>query len=264
MSTKFKFDYDVAFQRNLGFLNPAEQQVLKSSCIAIVGLGGTGGAQVHALTRLGIGGFHLADLDTYELANFNRQLGATMDTIGREKVVVMDELIKSINPEARVNCFNEGINSKNIHRYLENVDLIVDSLDFYCFKERFLLYRAAREKNIWVITSPPLGFGCTLLNFDPQGMSFEDYFGFDEHMEEQELAELLVKGIAPNGYMMEYLNEGGIDLEGHQLPSVGAAPFLVAGIVATEVMRLLTRKRPSRAVPEVFEFDALLHQYTVS
>lgn len=255
------FDYNTAFYRNLGFLNKTEQDKLRHSRIAIAGLGGTGGAQVHALSRLGIGAFNLADPDIFELINFNRQIGATMDTIGRSKATVMEELVHSINPEADVRLFPVGINAENIEKFLEDVDLVVDSLDFYCFPERFLLYRHARDRNIWVLTSPPLGFGYTLLIFDPNGMRFEDYFGINEGMSEQELSALLVKGLLPKPYMMQYLNEGGLDLEGHQLPSVGAAPFMIAGVIATEVMNLLTHKKPVIVVPEVIQFDALLHQY---
>jgi len=256
-----EFDYDVAFQRNLGFLNKAEQQKLKNSRVAIAGLGGTGGAQVHALSRLGIGAFNLADPDIFELANFNRQLGANMQSLGQSKAQVMQELVHSINPEADVQLFATGINQNNIAEFLDDVDLVVDSLDFYCFKERFMLYQAARQRNLWVLTSPPLGFGCTLLIFNPKGMTFEDYFGFDKEMGEQQLADLLVAGIAPDAYMLQYLNQGGLDLEKHQLPSVGAAPFLVAGIISTEVMNLLTGKQPVVSVPEIIQFDALLHQY---
>jgi molybdopterin/thiamine biosynthesis adenylyltransferase len=255
------FDYFTAFQRNIGFLTLAEQQELRDARVAIAGLGGTGGAQVHALSRMGIGKFTLADPDTFELVNFNRQLGATMNTIGRPKAAVMSELVHSINPEADVRLMPEGISPDNISRFLEGVDVVVDSLDFYCFKERFLLYRNARERGIWVLTSPPLGFGFTLLIFDPQGMSFEDYFGFTDGMDEFELSVSLIAGIAPRPWMMRYLNKEGLDAAGHRLPSVGAAPFMIAGVVATEVMNLITRKQPVMAVPEVLQFDALLRRF---
>jgi len=255
------FDYFTAFQRNLGFLSRVEQEKLRASRIAIAGLGGTGGAQIHALTRMGIGAFNLADPDIFEMVNFNRQIGATMDTIGRAKTSVMAELVHRINPEADVRLFEAGIDSESIGRFLDDVDLVVDSLDFYCFKERFLLYRAARARNIWVLTAPPLGFGFTLLCFDPEGMSFEDYFGFEEGMDEHELAVALVAGIAPKPFMMKYLNRGGLDLGAHRLPSVGAAPFMIAGVIATESMNLLTRKQPVVAVPDVIQFDALLRRF---
>src|SRR5690349_8143683 len=93
------FDYDTAFRRNLGFANAGEQERLRRARIALAGLGGTGGAQLHALTRMGIGAFNVADPDTFELVNFNRQIGAFTHTIGRKKAGVMAELAKAINPE---------------------------------------------------------------------------------------------------------------------------------------------------------------------
>ncbi len=260
-TTSQTYDYFTAFQRNLGFLSKAEQQKLRDSRVAVVGLGGTGGAQVHALSRLGIGAFSLADPDVFELVNFNRQIGATMSTIGRAKTTVMAELVHGINPEADVRLFDDGIHAENIARFLDDVNVVVDSLDFYCFKERFLLYRNARARGIWVLTSPPLGFGFTLLTFDPKGMTFEDYFGFDEGMDEFELSVSLIAGIAPRPWLMRYLNQGGLDPAGHRLPSVGAAPFMIAGVIATEVMNLITRKQPVLAVPEIIQFDALLRRF---
>jgi len=258
---QLKFDYFHAFQRNLGFISKPEQEKLRNSRVAIAGLGGTGGAQVHALARMGIGKFNLADPDTFEMANFNRQIGATMDTLGRAKTAVMDDLVHRINPDADVRLFETGIGQDNIDSFLEDVDVVVDSLDFYCFPQRFLLYRAARERGLWVLTAPPLGFGFTLLIFDPNGMTFEDYFGFDESMDEHRLAVSLVAGIAPRPFMMRYLNPAGLDIGGHRLPSLGAAPFLIAGVIATEVVNLLVKKTSAMSVPEVVQFDALLRKY---
>lgn len=255
------FDYFIAFQRNLGFLNAEEQAKIRNARVAIAGLGGTGGAQAHALARLGIGAFTLADLDTFELANFNRQLGATMNTVGTAKVEAIADIIANINPEADIRKLPNGISEKTIETFLDNVDVVVDSLDFYCFRERFLLYRTARAKGVWVFTAPPLGFGYTLLAFDPHGMSFSDYFDFHEDMELSDLAISLVAGIAPMPYMFKYLHRGGIDVAQHQLPSVGAAPFMIAGAISTEVANLLTRKYPVLSVPTVQQFDAMLHRY---
>jgi len=173
-----KFDYSTAFARNIGFLSEDEQGQLRGSRVAIAGLGGTGGAQVHALARMGIGAFNLADPDTFELINFNRQLGATMETIGRHKAEVCEEIVHSINPEADVRLFPSGITSDSIDQFLIDVDVVVDSLDFYCFEERFLLYARARERGLWVLTAPPLGFGFTFLVFDPGGCASKTISAF--------------------------------------------------------------------------------------
>ena len=86
------FDYRSAFSRNLGWVTEAEQERLRHRRVAIAGLGGVGGVHLLALTRLGIGKFHIADHDRFELVNFNRQAGATVDTLGRPKVDVMADM----------------------------------------------------------------------------------------------------------------------------------------------------------------------------
>lgn len=204
-----QFNYETAFQRNLGFLNREEQNQLRNTRVAVAGLGGTGGAQISALSRLGIGAFNLADIDTFELANFNRQMGATMESIGRLKTEVARQIIHSINPEAEITEFSAGVSQETIHDFLNEVDVVVDSLDFYCFDERFLLYSTAREKGIWVLTAPPLGFGYTILVFNPNGMTFEEYFDFHPGMDKRELAISLIAGIAPKPFLLKYLHRGG-------------------------------------------------------
>jgi len=256
-----QYDYFEAFSRNLGFLSLEEQTRLKNARVAIAGLGGTGGAQVHALSRMGIAKFHLADPDTFELVNFNRQSGATISNLGRLKTDVARETVLAINPDAEIAVFEQGITVENIDAFLQCVDIVVDSLDFFCFEERFLLYGKAREKGLWVLTAPPLGFGFTLLMFDPKGMTLENYFGFHSGMTERDRVVALIAGIAPKPFMLRYLNLKQPDVAGRRLPSVSAAPFMIAGVIATEVTRLLTGKGQDMAVPTVYQFDALLRRY---
>jgi molybdopterin/thiamine biosynthesis adenylyltransferase len=256
-----EYDYFAAFSRTLGFLSSEELGRLRNARVAIAGLGGTGGAQVHALARMGVGKFNLADPDTFELVNFNRQSGATLPNIGRLKSEVAKETILSINPEAEIRTFENGVGADNIDEFLQGVDVVVDSLDFYCFEERFLLYGHARSKGLWVLTAPPLGFGFTLLMFDPRGMSFMDYFGFRPDMSERQRIIALIAGIAPKPFMLKYLDRTRPDFEGRRLPSVGAAPFMIAGVIATEVTQILLGKGQPMAAPTVYQFDALLRKF---
>ena len=255
------YDYFEAFNRNLGFLSRDEQSRLRNARVAIAGLGGTGGAQAHALARLGVGKYHLADPDTFELVNFNRQSGATLPNLGRRKTDVALETVLAINPEAEVTVFDQGITVGNIDSFLRGVDVVVDSLDFFCFEERFLLYGKARAQGLWVLTAPPVGFGFTLLMFDPRGMRFEDYFGFHAEMSERDRIVALIAGIAPKPFMLRYLDRSQPDTAKRRMPSVGAAPFMIAGVIATEVARLLTGKGSAMAAPTVYQFDALLRRF---
>ena len=271
MSNSPSFKYEEAFKRNFGFLSKAEQEVLRKSRVAVAAAGGAGSAQVHVLARLGIGAFHLADPDVFEMSNFNRQTGAAMATIGRSKVDVAREIVAGINPEADARLFYEGVSEATIDPFLEGVDIVIDSLDFYCFKERFLLYRAARERGLWVLTAPPLGFGFSLIMFDPKGMTFEEYFGFSPEDSLEDLTVSLVAGIAPpvslvagnapRPLFFEYLDRNGLSFGEGRLPSVSPAPMMLAGAIATEVVNLLTKKYTPLPAPIMFQFDAMLHYY---
>src|SRR4051812_38712913 len=83
------FNYDQAFSSNLGWLTKPEQQILKGKRVAIAGMGGVGGAHLLTLARLGLTRFSIADFDQFEPHNFNRQAGATMDSLGKPKVEVL-------------------------------------------------------------------------------------------------------------------------------------------------------------------------------
>ena len=101
------FSYQEAFARHLGLFNPEEQDRLRSSRVAIAGMGGVGGIHLITLARLGIGAFHIADPDDFELVNFNRQYGATLRSLGQGKAEVMAEEARAVNPELQLRVFSE-------------------------------------------------------------------------------------------------------------------------------------------------------------
>ena len=149
------FNYDTAFARNLGLVSEHEQSLLRKATVALPGLGGVGGAHLQALARLGIGSFKLADMDTFDLVNVNRQLGATTETIGRHKAEVLGEMTRAINPDASVTLFKDGINEANIAEFLAGVDVVVDGLEFFAMSARRMLYRECRRRKINVTQVTP-------------------------------------------------------------------------------------------------------------
>src|SRR5262245_31668460 len=104
------WSYDTAFSRHDGLVTSAEQEQLRQSRVAIIGMGGVGGVHLITLARLGVGKFTIADPDRYELANMNRQYGARVDTLGRAKVEVMAEEVRRINPDVDIKTFGDAIN----------------------------------------------------------------------------------------------------------------------------------------------------------
>ncbi|MCW5627093.1 MAG: ThiF family adenylyltransferase, partial [Burkholderiales bacterium] len=172
MSNFTSFDYERAFDRNIGWVTEDEQKRLRNARIAIAGLGGVGGFHLLTLARLGIGKFNLAEFDTFDQANFNRQVGATMSSVGRPKLDVMVELAKDINPELEIRTFPKGVQLNDIDSFLDGVDLYVDGLDFFVLDIRRAVFAACASRRIPATTAAPLGMGTAVLNFLPGRMTF--------------------------------------------------------------------------------------------
>jgi molybdopterin/thiamine biosynthesis adenylyltransferase len=250
------WSYKEAFSRNLGLISPEEQERLRSSCVAIAGMGGVGGIHLETLARLGIGKFAIADGDQFEVANFNRQRGATIRTTGQPKAQVMAEVAKSINPDAEIAVINESITAKNIDQFLSGADVLVDAIDFFSFDDRRLIYAAARERGIWVVTAGPIGFSTAWLVFDPAGMSFEEYFDLHDGMSAVDQFAAFFMGLTPRGTHFPYFDLSYVDRRTARGPSVGLSCQLCSGVVGAEVVKILLKRKPIWPAPHYAQFDA--------
>jgi molybdopterin/thiamine biosynthesis adenylyltransferase len=250
------FCYDEAFSRNLGWVTLAEQQVLRTKRVAIAGLGGVGGLHLTTLARLGVGSFALAESDSFEVANFNRQFGATMSSVGRPKLDVMVEMARDINPELDIRVFAHGVNADNVVDFLSGVDVYVDGLDFFAFEARRITFAACAKLGVPATTAAPLGMGVALLNFLPSGMTFEEYFQLDGQPEHEQALRFLL-GLSPTLLQRPYLvDPSRVDLDSGRGPSTVMACQLCAGVAATEVLKILLKRGKVRAAPYGFHFDA--------
>ena len=250
------FSYDEAFARHRGLIGRDEQRKLRASRVAIVGMGGVGGIHLITLARLGIGKFHVADPDTFEIANFNRQYGATTRGLGRPKVEVMAEEARAINPGLDLTTFREPIGPGNVDAFLEGVDLLIDGIDFFALDVRRLLFREARRRGIWAVTAGPIGFGSAYLAFSPTGMSFDDYFDLDDRMERLDQLVTFVVGLAPKGTHRPYMDLSEVDAGSGRGPSAGLSCQICAGVAAAEALKILLGRGPTRPAPAFFQFDA--------
>jgi molybdopterin/thiamine biosynthesis adenylyltransferase len=253
---KPEFSYENAFSRNIGWVTEAEQQTLRQKRVAIAGLGGVGGFHLLALARLGIGAFHIADFDTFDLVNFNRQAGATVSTLGHAKLDIMAREAKGINPELMIMEFADGVTPDSLDNFLEGVDIYIDGLDFFAFQARQQVFDACKSKGIPAVTAAPLGMGAAVLNFFPGGMSFGDYFRLNDGPEAEKPLRFLM-GLAPARLQMGYLADPStVDLARHKGPSTIMACQLCAGVAATEALKILLGRGPVRAAPQGYHFDA--------
>ena len=250
-----------AFSRNIGLFTEAEQNRLFDSTIAISGMGGVGGVHLITLVRTGIGRFHIADFDTFEPANINRQFGARVPDLGRPKMEVMKEQALSINPFLEIREFSEGINENNIDEFLDGVQVVLDGLDFFAFDVRRMLFNKAREKGIYVVTAGPMGFSSALLVFSPQGMGFDEYFNVVENMAEEDMHLAFGLGLAPRPTHIKYMDLSRVDMESKAGPSLNIACQVAAGMAATETVRIILNKGRIKPAPHYYQFDPYLRKY---
>lgn len=251
-----EFSYDEAFSRNLGWVTQAEQQRLKKSRVCIAGLGGVGGVYLLTLARLGIGAFSIADFDTYALANFNRQVGATMSSLDRPKIDVMLAMARDINPELDIRVFSDGLNPGNLDAFLDGGDVYLDGLDFFALDIRRRVFALCNSKGIPATTVAPLGMGAALLNFIPGRMTFEQYFRLEGRDADEQALRFLV-GLSPALLQMSYLvDPSRVDLASRRGPSTVIGVQLCSGIAATQVLKLVLRRGRVVTAPRGLHFDA--------
>lgn len=143
-------------QRTEMLLGRDALEKLRHSRVAVFGVGGVGGFAVEALARTGIGALELIDRDVVSLTNLNRQILATHDTIGRDKVDVAVERVRAIDPSIRVTgrkCFYlpETADQFDFSCY----DYVVDAVD--TVKAKIDIIVRATEAGVPVISSMGAG-----------------------------------------------------------------------------------------------------------
>ena len=137
---------DNYFSREELLIGKEAIEILKNSRVAVFGVGGVGGFVVEVLARCGVGTIDVIYNDVVDPSNINRQIIATVDTIGQEKVNVVEQRIKSINPNAVVNkhrCFFLPETAKDFE--FTKFDYVVDAIDTVSGKIEIILQAKKAE-----------------------------------------------------------------------------------------------------------------------
>jgi len=152
------------FRRNCLLYGEEGIEIFKNSSVAVIGIGGVGSYVAEALGRSGIGRLILVDYDIIDITNINRQIHATMETVGRSKVDIMKERLITINPDLRVESYKEKFSEENKDFLFENqVDYIADAIDDV--KGKVTLIKEAKERGIKIISSMGTGNKLNPLDF---------------------------------------------------------------------------------------------------
>ena len=129
---------------------------LRNSKVMVFGVGGVGSYAVESLARAGVGNITIVDNDIISMSNLNRQIHATLDTVGKVKVEIEKERILSINNECNVICHKVFVLENNLCEIIDDdVDYIIDAID--TISAKIALAKYCEEKNINLISSMGTG-----------------------------------------------------------------------------------------------------------
>ncbi len=137
-------------------LGSAAVEKLQHSHVAVFGIGGVGGYVVEALARSGVGKLDIIDSDRVALSNINRQIIATMSTVGEYKVDVASRRIMDINPQCVVKTYKTFFLPENTADFdFTQYDYIVDAIDTVSGKIGLAV--AAQRANVPIISAMGAG-----------------------------------------------------------------------------------------------------------
>lgn len=144
------------FSRTEMLFGKAAMEKLAGTRVAVFGVGGVGGYVCEALARSGVGALDLIDNDKVCLSNLNRQIIATVKSVGRYKVDVMKERICEINPLARVKVYPSFFLPENSGEFpFSEYGYVVDAVDTVTAKLELVM--KAKEYGIPIISSMGTG-----------------------------------------------------------------------------------------------------------
>lgn len=123
---------------------------IRAARVAVVGVGGVGSWAVEALARSGVAQLVLIDLDHVSESNLNRQLQATVPTLGMAKVQALRERIATIHPQCEVLTVEDFVTPDNWPALLPGeVDAVIDACDQSAAKRAMAIW-ALRNRALHV------------------------------------------------------------------------------------------------------------------
>ena len=142
----------------------AGQARISGASVLIVGAGGLGCPVALYLGAAGVGKLWLADGDTVDITNLQRQIGHATAAIGKNKADSLARSVLAVNPEIEVLPIHEALSGSALHEAVAAVDLVVDASDN--FATRHAVNRACVQFGKPLVSGAAIGFSGQLAVFD--------------------------------------------------------------------------------------------------
>lgn len=268
--------YEARTDRNIGWVTNHEQEIIRNSIVSIAGTGGMGGNAAQLMVRLGVGEIRIADPQTFDLSNINRQLGAGLHTVGKSKALETARILRNITDDYRLVVYPQGIEPGMIEDFVSGSSVIIDEIEFWNIGSCILMHQVARRLRIPILNCLTVGFATYLHYFSPDSGKIEDMVNMtlDEALDlEQRFLDGKLSSIEQSQLMHSILDcfipdlpryfsspDGDKDHEHilYRLEREGTAsiiatnPPVAAGIVANQALFLLLRGNGlARSIPVI-------------
>jgi len=255
--------YKEMISRNIGIITEEEQEILKNSTVAIAGSGGMGGLSALWLCQIGIGGLKIADFDKFEISNINRQFYACQSTLGKNKSEAIGSLLLDMNPELNLEIYNKGVIKDNVEEFVSGTNAVIDGIDYTNLEASLNLHHSARMNNLYVFYAVAIGFGANLFIFAPDGMTLEEYIGFNGN-DDLKSYKIPIEKFCP--VIPSYVDPKIVQKAATGeiiIPNIGLAQAIGTGMMAGEViLRILDKRRPV-IIPKYISFDVLDYRFNI-
>ena len=110
-------------------MDVAGQQELVDATVLIVGMGGLGCPAAMYLSAAGVGHLVIADDDTVEITNLQRQIAHEQSNLGESKVSSAEATLKGLNPDVRITQIKNRLEGDLLEQVIVSADVVVDASD---------------------------------------------------------------------------------------------------------------------------------------
>lgn len=236
--------------RNKNLINQAEQERFYNSTVGIGGLSVGSTVALAIVLQGGAKHLKLADLDRLALSNTNRILTG-VDNLGVLKVELAARKIYEINPYAKIEFFPEGLNKKNIEKFFDGLDIVIDELDNLAVK--YLMREQAKQRGIAVVMAADNGDNAVVdierYDLDKNTPFFQGRLGRDisyemlSRLDKFGIGKMITKYVGPENVtekMQQSLLEMGKTIV--SWPQLGGAALINGAAVAYCVRKILNNQ----------------------
>lgn len=245
--------YEEVYARTMGLFTPEENARIKNARLFIAGVGGIGGAQAAALARMGVAEITIMDPGVFDEPDLNRQYGALVSTLGKNKALATAEILRDIAPFTKITAYDKALSEEELRTEIKKTtEVVINSVDLSDFKYYSLVARLAREEGKYSLCAPIPDFGAVLMLFAPSGMSFAEFTG-----------EKAFPPITPTAIKRARLGQapGAVPFLASQY-TISSAALLSGAMSANEAIMIITGRRKKEdviAAPNVIYADLETH-----